>query len=404
MRGPRKTILAAVAVLAAGGGIWAAERSGTPAPSPKRATPVARVPAPSTPSAGPVGFPASDCERARTADGSVLGLAVPRPARLRTPGPEQTAFNAATTCLTSIAGQPPALRTQLPIDVLRRTTPGADERAELTAFGALIAERKVAGVVSVRAHDFSDCTGATARERGALAPDEPLRPCEYPTPALYAQLFGELHAAVTAAAGPGADLRFTAWNEPDHPDFTLHALGERGAARKAGEYWAQAAAIAGAERVLAGEFADRELPVLLRLRDAFLEGTGGAAPPAWALHPYRDLTAAPDAHVVDGFEQAVAPASVWLTEVTARLSGRAGLSGDAAGQAARGAGLRARLQTKATRAFLYLLLPPTPPATPEQDGWDSALADRQGRARPFVCGLAELPTTHCPGDPAAFGG
>lgn len=294
------------------------------------------------------------------------------------------------------------LRTQLPIDVTRRRSPGDDERAELDAFAALLRGRGAAGIVSIRAHDFTRCTSRTARERSTLAPGEALRSCEYPDAALYGLLFHELHAALLHAA-PGAELRFTAWNEPDHPDFTLHALGEREAARTAGEYWTQAVAIAGAGRVLAGEFADRRIGTLLDLRAAFVEGAG-REPQAWALHPYRDLTSGPQTHVIDRFEAAVAPAPVWLTEVTARLSGRGGISGRPDLQALRGAGLRARLETKPTRAMLYLLLPPPAPNGPDADGWDSALADRAGRARPFICGLAALPAGSCPGDPTAYGG
>ncbi|MBX7070650.1 MAG: hypothetical protein K1X38_14790 [Microthrixaceae bacterium] len=35
--------------------------------------------------------------------------------------------------------------------------------------------------------------------------------------------------------------------------------------------------------------------------------------------------------------------------------------------------------------------------------WDSAIADSQGRARPFICGLGGLPIDACAGTPQAFG-
>ncbi len=386
--------------------------------APARSTPtaaraIASPPPPATSTAStPVdqtAFPTSDCKPAVLVGDGALGLGIPRPNRLAASPPELAAFRAAAGCLTAIAGKPPMLRTQFPIDVTRRTVPGSDEMAEVRAFGALLAAAPAgtAAIVSIRAHDFTRCgrRGApAAAERGELAAGEALRSCEYPTPALYEHLFRELRDAVVAAA-PSADLRFTAWNEPDHPTFTLlDAFGEVGAARRAGEYWTKAAAIVGADRVLAGEFADRDLPTLLRLRDAFVEGAGGVAPPAWAIHPYRDLTAPAKAHVLDGFEAAVAPAPVWLTEVTARLSGRAGITGKPGAQRARGESLRARIERAPTRVALYLLTPPAAPQNRNQDGWDSAIADRSGRARPFVCGLADLPAERCPGNPEQFGG
>ena len=341
------------------------------------------------------------------APGSVLGIGIPRPARLAAEPAERAAFDAAVHCLQAIGGAPPMLRTQLPIDVVRRTAPGGNERAELDAFAALLTTQSAPAIVSIRAHDFTRCgrDGApTASERTELEPGEALQPCQYPTPALYRELFSEVSSALAAAA-PGAQITFTAWNEPDHPTFTLlDALGSVGAARRAGEYWTQAAAIVGPDRVLAGEFADQSLSTLLRLRDAFLGGTGGAVPPAWAIHPYRDLTAPAAEHVAAGFERAVAPAPVWLTEVNARLSGRGGISGKPGAQRARGEALRARFSRAPTRAILYLITPPAAPQNRSQDGWDSALADRQGRARPFVCGLAALPADRCPGNPAQFGG
>lgn len=353
-------------------------------------------------------FPTTDCRPVAVAADGFVGLGVPRPARIDATPPERTAFDAAYLCLKAMTGKAPVLRTQFPIDVTRRVAPGGDELAEVTAFGALLARTESPGIVSVRAHDFTRCgrDGAPkATERTSLAAGEALQPCEYPSVELFAQLFTELRDAVVAASPATADLRYTAWNEPDHPTFTLlDAFGQAGAARRAGQYWSKAAAIAGADRVLAGEFADRDLPTLLALRDAFVDGTGGTAPPSWAIHPYRDLTASAARHVTDGFEAAVAPASVWLTEVNARLTGRENISGKPGAQRARGGTLRARLARTPTRVVLYLLTPPPAPQDENQDGWDSALADRSGRARPFLCGLAALPATRCPGNPVQFGG
>ncbi len=363
---------------------------------------------PTTPTTPPA-FPGSECMRAVVAPGAVLGLGIPRPARLLDGSPERGAFDAAVTCLEGITGTPPTLRTQLPIDAARRTSPDDDEVGQLRAFGTLLATTGGPGVLSIRAHDFTRCgrDGAPAsREVDELQPGMPLGSCRYPTPRLYGQLFAELRA-LTDAIAPGVPLTWTAWNEPDHPMFALlDGLGSQGAARRAGEYWAQAAAQVGDDRVLAGEFSDREPAELRSLRRAFVIGAG-RTPAAWALHPYRDLTgeaADPGRSVDEQFAADVAPAPVWLTEVTARLSGRRGMGGDGAGQLARGAWLRAELGRRPVKAMLYLLTPPDPPRVAAGDTWDSALADRQGRARPFICGLAGLPAERCPGDPAAFGG
>lgn len=363
------------------------------------------------PSTAPVpqvaGFPTSACVPAPAAAGGGLGIGIPRPARLSQAGAEKTAFEAALACLGTVSGTKPLLRTQLPIDVTRRRTPGDDEMAELTAFGALLNERGADGVVSVRSHDFARCgkDGAPkASGRASLPEGAALSTCQYPSIPVYEQLFGELRDALKAAA-PGAEITFTAWNEPDHQMFTLRdAFGEEGAAERAGEYWRSAAGIAGADRVLAGEFSDRDLPTLLRLRAAFVRGTGGLAPAAWALHPYRDLTTGTTDDVVAGFERAVAPAPVWLTEVTTRLSGRGGLNGRPQLQRARGISLRKAIATKPLHVMLYLLTPPAAPSSPDQDDWDSALADRAGQARPFICGLAALPAADCPGSPSSYGG
>lgn len=361
----------------------------------------------STPEPQVVGFPTTTCFPAPAAQGGALGLGIPRPARLAQPGAEQTTFRAALACLSRVSGGRPILRTQLPIDVTRRGTPGDDERAELVAFGNLLTSSGAEGVVSIRAHDFARCgQGGAPRASVAtvLADGQALGTCQYPTIPLYEKLFAELRDALRAAA-PTADITFTAWNEPDHPMFTLQsAFGAEGAAKRAGAYWRSAAGIAGAERVLAGEFSDRDLPTLLRLRAAFLEGTGGIEPAAWALHPYRDLTTGRSAAVLAGFEAAVAPAPVWLTEVTARLSGRGGLSGRPRLQRARGLELRRAISTQPLRVMLYLLTPPQPPADAGQDDWDSALADRAGHARPFLCGLAAVAATDCTGSPDAYGG
>lgn len=379
--------------------------SSTPeAAPPTRASPAPAETSPTSP--GSPSFPTADCQPLTAAPGGALGVGIPRPARLAAQPEERAALASAIACLRAVGGAAPVLRTQLPIDVTRRTGPEGNERAELDAFAALLRDQAAPGIVSIRAHDFSRCgrRGApAARERAELAAGEALQPCEFPTPTLFRQLFTEVTAALKAAA-PEAQLTFTAWNEPDHPAFTLlDGLGLDGAARRAGAYWTQAAEVVGADRVLAGEFADQSLATLLRLRTAFVEGTGGVAPPAWAIHPYRDLTAPAAEHVTTAFEQAVAPAPVWLTEVGARLSGKRGISDKPGAQRARGETLRSRLERTPTRVILYLLTPPPAPQNRAQDGWDSAIADRSGRARPFLCGLAALAVARCPGNPAAFG-
>ncbi|MBO9534486.1 MAG: hypothetical protein J7513_16055 [Solirubrobacteraceae bacterium] len=379
----------------------------TPAPTTTTATtPVPEEAAPSSPQAP---FVTQACQPAALAAGSELGIGIPRAARLIVGGAERAVLDGAVGCLREVTGRPPVLRTQVPIDATRRAAPGDDEVSQLAAFGALLREEGAPGILSIRAHDFTRCgrRGAPpARQVGELAPGAALAPCGYPTPELYARLLGELRAKVAELA-PGADLQWTAWNEPDHPMFTLlDGLGSVGAARRAGQYWARAAEQLGADRVLAGEFSDRDAPTLVRLRRAFVAGAA-QEPPAWAIHPYRDLTDAgttPASSVDEQFAAAVAPAPVWLTEVTARLSGRGGIGGDPAAQLARGGWLRAELGRRPVRAILYLLTPPDAPRVAAGDTWDSAIADRQGRARPFVCGLAGLPAEGCAGDPATFGG
>lgn len=380
--------------------------TGTPASTSAPTSSPTVAAAPTATSTTPAAFPSSTCRPAKVASDSTLGIGIPRPARLATPGPEQSVFTAAVDCLQQVAGKAPVLRTQLPIDALRRTAPSDDEAAELTSFATLLVEHGSPGVVSIRAHDFAQCgTGQTPKavEVGSLKAGAPLGRCQYPTPELYRQLFAEIAGALAKGA-PGASLQYSAWNEPDHPDFTLRpALGQEGAATRAGQYWAQAATVVGTDHVFAGEFSDRDLPTLLALRTAFLRGTGGQQPLTWAIHPYRDLTTAPTNSTLDGFAKAVAPAPVWDTEVSPRLSGNDGLGANAGRQTARGAALRTSLKAGGRRVVLYLLTPPPPPQSSADDHWDSALADRAGRARPFVCGLAGLPKVDCAGDPATYG-
>lgn len=376
-------------------------RASTPATTPT--TPVATSPSVPVRTAD-IQFP-SDC---KPVPGSrPLGLGIPRPTRLASSPVEQAVFAKAFACLQSITGQTPVLRTQLPIDVVRRQgLPEGDEFQELTAFAYLLTSTGARGVVSVRSHDFTRCPSrGDDRPRAAaqLAAGQPLESCQYPSVTLYEQLFSELHDELVRLA-PAAEISYSAWNEPDHPMFTLQpGYGQRVAARRAGKYWSVITGIVGAERALAGEFSDQDLPTLLSLRDAFVDGAGGLTPAVWALHSYRDLTE-PVAQVESGFAAAVAPSPVWQTEVTPRLSGKRGLSGRPSAQRRRGAALRARLKASQSPLILYLLVPPPPPSSDDEDGWDSAIADRSGSARPFICGLADLPAEQCPGNADAFGG
>ncbi len=314
---------------------------------------------------------------------------------------------AAFDCFKAIGGATPILRTQLPIDVMRRrSAPGGDEYAELTAFANLLNSTGAKGIVSIRSHDFTRCPSKgdeRPRSRAELKQGEALESCEYPSIPLYEALFGELHDELVKLA-PEAELTFAAWNEPDHPMFTLQpAYGRRVAARRAGKYWSVVAGIVGAERALAGEFSDQDLPTLLSLRDAFVDGAGGLTPSVWSIHSYRDLTQG-NGEIETGFAAAVAPSPTWSTETGVMISGRTGLSGRPVAQRRRGIALRERLTATATPLILYLLTPPAPPASDEDDGFDSALADRAGAARPFVCGFAGLPAEQCPGSPDEFGG
>lgn len=396
---------AVVVLLLVGRSDDGAPRATTPATTPAASTPTtpaATTPALPVPTAD-VAFP-TDCT---PVEGSrPLGLGIPRPTRLAASPVEQAVFAKAFACLQSISGQPPVLRTQLPIDVVRRKgAPQGDEFQELTAFAYLLTSTGARGVVSVRSHDFTRCASrGENRPKAAakLSVDQPLASCQYPSVTLYEQLFSELHDELVRLA-PAAEISYSAWNEPDHPMFTLQpGYGQRVAARRAGKYWSVITGIVGAERALAGEFSDQDLPTLLALRDAFVEGTGGLTPAVWALHAYRDLTE-PTAQIERGFAAAVAPSPVWQTEITARLSGRGGLSGRPSAQRRRGAALRARLTDSQAPLILYLLTPPPPPASSDEDSWDSAIADRSGRARPFICGLADLPAEQCPGNAEAFG-
>jgi hypothetical protein len=399
--------VAALGVTLAFGALRDRSGAATPPMPPVQASPPAGTPAATSPTAtSPAVFPADECQPAVLAAGSALGIGIPRAARVVPGSAERLVLDAAVQCLRGVIGRAPVLRTQLPIDASRRAAAPDDERAQVAAFAGLLRDYGAPGILSIRAHDFTRCgrRGAPRAEQvGALAAGQSLGRCEFPTPALYAQLFSELRAMVAEFA-PDAELHWTAWNEPDHPMFTLlDGLGGAGAARRAGQYWARAAEQVGADRVLAGEFSDRDAPTLLRLRTAFVAGAG-QEPPAWAIHPYRDLTAESGGPAIDEqFAAAVAPAPVWLTEVTARLSGRGGLGGDAAAQLAKGTWLRDELARRPVRAILYLLTPPDAPRVAAGDTWDSAIADRQGRARPFVCGLAGLPADACPGNPDSYG-
>lgn len=413
----------------------------TPGLSPAASAEPATVPA----DADPDKFLTVACPAAAMAEGTRIGIAVPRAARLYAgPSAEANTFAGLLRCLRQLHGtggaaastsEParwrPLLRTQLPIDALRRTGRGGNELAELHAFGRLLQETGSDGVVSVMSHDFTRCGrgGAPrASARTQLGPGEALASCQYPSPGLYRELFGELVQELTRAA-PGAQLHWTAWNEPDHPAFTFtDAFGTIGAARQAGAYWSEAAGLVGPGNLLGGDFADRSPQLLARLRAAFVEGAG-AEPAAWSIHPYRDLTAGESTDAAldrpggeaerpstpasttpqvrampttDAFTAAVAPAPVWLTEVAPLLSSRRGIGGDVTAQRGAGETLRAQAQRTATIATLFSLMPSASPGA-GGSGWDSSPADRQGRARPFICGLAALPPEACTGSPEAYG-
>lgn len=435
-------MIGALAAAAVAGGLLASCGSGGGQPADASRESAASAAAPVVPAnANADAFLRARCEPARWARGTRIGLAVARPTRIvGGAGPHANAYAGMVRCLRELQpGTRPLLRTQLPIDALRRVPPGVHEAAELHSFAQLLEGSVADGVVSIRSHDFTRCgrRGApAARQRDQLAPGEALQLCEFPSPRLYRELFTEVHAALTTAA-PTSQLWWTAWNEPDHPAFTLSdRFGALGAARQAGRYWSQAAAVAGRERVLGGDFADRSADFLTRLREAFVAGAG-EEPSAWAMHPYRDLTRGvaaeqslegrpsgeaattpapttpaapaltPGAQALPtaaAFADAIAPAALWLNEVTPLLSSRRGVGGDSAAQRDAGERLRTFAIARPVVVALYLLIPPPPPATPSDDRWDSALADRQGRARPFLCGLAALPGPQCDGDPAAFGG
>ena len=396
--------VAAILVVAALVAFLARDRK-VPKPATPPSTPVATTTTPTTPvPLAQVQFPTT-CSP--VPESRPLGLGIARPTRFAQNPVEQAVFASAFACLKSITGQTPVLRTQLPIDVTRRQDQtGGFEYSELTAFAYLLETTGAPGIVSIRSHDFTRCPSRgddRPKSRATLAPTEALQSCEYPSVPLYEQLFGELHDKLVELA-PNAQISFAAWNEPDHPMFTLQpGYGQRVAARRAGKYWSVVAGIVGAERALAGEFSDQDLPTLLSLRDAFVDGTGGLTPAIWSIHPYRDLTQG-NADTETGFAQSVAPSPTWSTEAGVMISGKQGLSGRPAAQRRRGVALRKHLTDFTTPLILYLMVPPPPPSTEEEDGFDSAIADRAGSARPFICGLADLPAEQCPGNPDAFGG
>lgn len=352
---------------------------------------------------------------------STVGLAIPVPSRALPDGAQRYAYEGAARCLRQMqGGRPILMRTQaVRIDATRVNT------GELDVFIRLVRENRdlsTAGyrpevVISPRAATYERCTGAD-RETSST----PLQSCQHPTVALYATLFTELRNYVNQPGRlPDAefDVRYSAWNEPDHSMSALHPSDNDKASELAGRFWQRAANVLNdPRRVLAGEFSDTSGDTL-KLRTAKFkaglaaEGTTTPknwAATTWAIHPYGDFLhgSSFEDRTKTFFGQANMGGTIqYLTEVgpllavngtiTNLANSDAVTNGDR--QAASGARALARLRSSIpTKMALYLLQPPN---FFSADGFDSAIGDRNGLARPFVCGLTELPRMYCQGDAAA---
>lgn len=341
------------------------------------------------------------------ASGSMLGLSMGLDVK-RVVDSQLGTFDAVVRCLSAITGGRSAvgLRMQLRYD---SGVPDNNTSPQLEAFRQLIARMGSMGIavrpmVSVMSVNFTVCDGQGGRPvptKVAFTQSKQGQ-CSYPSAAAYQAYFNRLVDQVQRQTGRG-DVLYTAWNEPDEDMFTLRWAGTGtdaqrrvNAAKIAGEYYAQAVTKVPASRLLAGEFASDQDG---SRKNAF-QTAAGQTPSNWAYHPYDDTTFGGSTGPfprTDAFQQKIGSATLWLTEVGVKASS----NGDAGNSLLRGSLLRTRLGATATRAILYDLT--TAPAAGGSGPHESALTDDAGRARPVLCGLADVQVHSCAGNPA-YGG
>lgn len=343
---------------------------------------------------------------------SQLGLAIPRPRFVLSDSVRREVFYGAVRCFRQMTTKPLILRMQVPVDLSRRVSNDANLgrwNEEFNAFAELVKERPgTTAIVTLRSGEMKDCA-STSEIGGGWSGTLP--ECQFPTPELYDAMASATRALVESKLG--TSVLYGSWNEPGHSGDGLRpGLSASNAAKKAGSYWKKLMRIVNdPARVLAGDFH------VASQKARFLEGvnatdpTDTRTPTRWSLHPYGDFTAASDPFQdTNGlFGSTVA----WLTEVGPALRMNGTNTNLANGytlpnpvtpsdpfvytarqaQYVSGTRLRGRLAgaTTPTKVAIYTLVPPAYNNT-NDDLFDSAIADRAGKARPFVCGLAALPT------------
>lgn len=350
----------------------------------------------------------ANCQQLSWQGGSFVGLSMSQNVSGTAYDPVRKGiFDNVLRCFKTLGGNTStSLRIQMPIDAMHRSDYLA-AYTQLDALKELMRETTLDTVgnfaprlvISVMSKDFTVCTGGTSSIGvGATT----MSACQYPTTQLYRDWFGEIVTAVNQRIS-GAEIVYSAWNEPNHDMFTLRWApsaggysGPASGAYRAGQYWAQAVSVLGdSSRVLAGEFSPSAAFYPTGVA-AFKSGAGNATPPRWGTHPYPDMTNGTPGAFSDtaAHQTAVGTAELWMTEFgTRQTSGGATVSGENFGKQ-----LRLRFAATPTRALLYHS------TALDANSFDSALTDRQGRARPVLCGLANLSaTTHCAGT-EAFGG
>lgn len=342
--------------------------------------------------------------------GAVLGLSIGiEPSKITNNPAQLRAFDNVLRCFRQVSGgRTPGIRVQIPIDA-NRTRPANDPRpyngpAEIAAFKQLLdrAGPDAQGVVSIIGHDFAECSapGQITTLGSTVQGDTfPLKRCQIPSVGAYGQLFGELNHIVTYGTGR-FNIRYTAWNEPDHKYFQLRFAPkpnstysqEQTGAWWAGRYATQVVRFVGASRLLAGEFAGSS-----QSRVSAYNAGAGTVHGTWSLHPYRDMngdvTTFP---TLTDFRSYVGNRDVWLTEVGPYAS----QAYDETRSRTAGAAALGQLQARATKLFLYQLTT----AGPSNAEPESALTDDLGRARPVLCGLGSATGSLCRGIVAQGGG
>ncbi len=325
-------------------------------------------------------------------------------------------------CLKTFGGNTaPSLRILFPIDSFK-TGQGQvhldalkvlmdEARASRSGMPGAIAGNRI--VISIMSHDYTNCSNGTVQVTTVRA----LNSCEYPSPSVYGQLFGEIKTKVEQTLGRSDnDIVFAPWNEPNYPDYTLYhapAIGgytdqQRIGAYRAGQYYAQAYTILNGNtaRLRGGDFAKSHSVTDAQLIQAFNDGAGRGIP-NWTFHPYGDATnngvstLFPDTTAFETAAASKGGTSTWLTELGNVTQVSANATPWQYGKA-----LRDRQLTKATSAFLGGL---TTIDTTNDSPFESALTDSLGRARPILCGLGAMTTdsasapTICAGNPAYRG-